>query len=150
MNKEFPEMARQSIATRASMTQNAVSLFADTAAFDATGFDELSEMIGDDGVREMVMIFEAETRQRLQRLASGGQDIATQHREMHTLKGAAGSVAAPRLTALVRSFEQAAHRGIAPAPDAIKELDAALEAWLAALRSRDGQRRTADPGPPAT
>ena len=49
-----------------------------------------SEMIGEDGVMEMVEIFETETRQRLRRLAAGNQSIATLVREMHTLKGAAG------------------------------------------------------------
>jgi hypothetical protein len=46
---------------------------ADAAVFDAVEFSALSEMIGEDGVREMVEIFATETRQRLQRLTVGGQ-----------------------------------------------------------------------------
>ena len=105
------------------------------AAFDALEFAALSEMIGEDGVREMVEIFATETRQRLQRLTVGGQTCATLVREMHTLKGAAGTVAAPRLALLGRTFEQAAQRGIGPTSDDLKAIDTALEAFLAAART---------------
>jgi HPt (histidine-containing phosphotransfer) domain-containing protein len=105
------------------------------AAFDAVEFDALSDMIGEDGVREMVEIFAAETRRRLQRLNSGGQTCATLVREMHTLKGAAGTVAAPRLALLGRAFERAAQRGIGPTSDDLRAIDMALEAFLAAVRT---------------
>jgi HPt (histidine-containing phosphotransfer) domain-containing protein len=108
---------------------------ADAAVFDATEFGILSEMIGEDGVREMVEIFATDTRQRLQRLNAGGQNINVLLREMHTLKGAAGTVAAPRLALLGRAFEQAARRGIGPTPDDLKKIDIALEGFLAAVRS---------------
>ena len=107
----------------------------DAPVFDAAEFEELTEMIGEDGVMEMVLIFDAETRQRLQRLTEGGQTIATLVREMHTLKGAAGTVAAPRLTALGRAFEQAADNGIAPTPDDLKAIEDALLAYLAAIQT---------------
>jgi HPt (histidine-containing phosphotransfer) domain-containing protein len=110
----------------------------DAPAFNAAEFDDLSDMIGEDGVKEMVEIFEAETRQRLRRLAAGDQDIATQLREMHTLKGAAGTVAAPRLTALGRTFELAARGGIGPAPNDIRTIELALEDYLTAIRARGG------------
>ncbi len=103
-------------------------------AFDADQFDELSEMIGEEGVMEMVTIFDAETRQRLRRVAAGGLDNGTLVREMHTLKGAAGTVAAPCLTALGRSLEFAAHQGIPPTRDDMDAIEAALEAWLEAVR----------------
>jgi HPt (histidine-containing phosphotransfer) domain-containing protein len=105
------------------------------AAFDAVEFDALSEMIGEDGVREMVVIFATETRQRLRRLTAGGQNHATLVREMHTLKGAAGTVAAPRLALLGRTFEQAALRGIGPTSDDLRAIHSALEAFLAAVRT---------------
>jgi HPt (histidine-containing phosphotransfer) domain-containing protein len=108
--------------------------YRDAAAFDAGEFDALSEMIGEDGVREMVEIFATETRQRLQRLTTGGQSCATLMREMHTLKGAAGTVAAPRLALLGRAFERAAQRGVAPTPADLAAIDAALEAFLAAVQ----------------
>jgi HPt (histidine-containing phosphotransfer) domain-containing protein len=121
--------------TQAAATNRTLSSSGDPAAFDAAGFDDLTEMIGHEGVLELVGIFENETRQRLQRLSAGGQDIATLVREMHTLKGAAGTVAAPRLTALGRTFEQAALDGIAPLPTDIKAIESGLAAYLAAIRT---------------
>ena len=103
-------------------------------ALDAIEFSDLNEMIGDEGVMEMVMIFESETRQRMLRLAANDQDIGTLVREMHTLKGAASTVAAPRLAVLGRSLEHAARRGIAPTLDDVEEIAAALDAWLEAVR----------------
>ncbi len=111
-----------------------------SSAFDAAEFDELSEMIGEDGVLEMVEIFETDTRQRLRRLAAGGQDLPTQVREMHTLKGAAGTVAAPRLAELGRTFERAARNGISPEPDDIKAIEPALEDYLKAVRAWSKRR----------
>jgi HPt (histidine-containing phosphotransfer) domain-containing protein len=115
----------------------------DAPAFDAAEFDELVEMIGSDGVMEMVGIFEAETRSRLRRLEAGGQDRPTQLREMHTLKGAAGSVAAPRLTTLGETFERAARTGIMPTRDDISMIATALEAYLSAMRAWARQRAQA-------
>jgi HPt (histidine-containing phosphotransfer) domain-containing protein len=109
-------------------------------AFDAEEFDALSDMIGEDGVREMVEIFEAETRQRLRRLAAGDQNFAALVREMHTLKGAAATVAAPRLAVLGRAFEKAAQRGNAPTSDQLKAIGDALEAFLAQVRTRNETR----------
>jgi HPt (histidine-containing phosphotransfer) domain-containing protein len=114
--------------------------FPDALALQTRDFDQLIEMLGEDGVREMLEIFETETRRRLLRLATGGQDTATLIREMHTLKGAAGTVAAPRLAALGRSFEQAAREGIVPVPDDLQAIEDALEAFLAAIRDRDTSR----------
>jgi HPt (histidine-containing phosphotransfer) domain-containing protein len=116
----------------------------DAPAFDAADFDELIDMIGEDGVMEMVAIFETETRLRLRRMMAGDQTIAAQLREMHTLKGAAGSVGAPRLTALGRALEHAAHQGIAPTTGDLMAIEAALEAYLAALRARNAQLAPAD------
>jgi len=116
---------------------------ADNAAvFDAEEFDALSEMIGEDGVREMVEIFAEETRQRLRRLTAGGQSCATLVREMHTLKGAAGTVAAPRLAFLGGTFERAANQGISPTSDDLRAIDTALEAFLAAARTWNEAGRT--------
>ena len=109
-------------------------------AFDTAEFDELRAMIGHDGMTEMVKIFETETRQRLRRLAAGNRNPTTLVREMHTLKGAAGTIAAPRLAALGRMFEDAAHRGIGPTPDELKAIEDALEAFLIEARARTGSR----------
>jgi HPt (histidine-containing phosphotransfer) domain-containing protein len=106
----------------------------DAPAFDAEEFGTLSEVIGTDGVLEMVEIFETETRARLRRLTAGGQNPATLVREMHTLKGAASTVGAPRLAILGLTFERAEQQGIAPTIDHLKAINNALEAFLAAVR----------------
>ena len=105
--------------------------------FNTKEFNALCEMIGEDGVREMVEIFATETRQRLQRLTAGGQNCATLVREMHTLKGAACTVGAPRLAAMGRAFERAAQRGIGPTSNDLEAIDTALKAFLAAVETRN-------------
>jgi HPt (histidine-containing phosphotransfer) domain-containing protein len=111
-----------------------------TPAFDAEDFDSLSEMIGEDGVREMVEIFENETRQRLRRLTVGASNPAGLVREMHTLKGAAGTVASPRLAEIGRALETAAKQGIAPTVDQLKTIEETLEVFLIQARTRNGVR----------
>jgi HPt (histidine-containing phosphotransfer) domain-containing protein len=110
---------------------------ATAAIFDAVEFSALSEMIGEDGVREMVEIFATETRLRVRRLTAGGQNCATLVREMHTLKGAASTVAAPRLAAMGRAFEHAARYGVGPTSDQLEAIDMALDAYLTAVRTRN-------------
>ncbi len=123
---------------------DSVTLPLGTPAFDATAFAELSEMIGEDGVMDMVAIFETETRRRVDRLAAGDQDLATQMREMHTLKGAAGTVGAPRLTALGRRFEEAAGKGIAPRRADVAAIEPELDAYLASVRVWSRRRQLVD------
>jgi len=106
-------------------------------AFNAAEFDDLRIMIGDDGVTEMVEIFATEMRRRLLRLAGGDCDVPTLVREMHTLKGAAGTVAAPRLAALGAMFEEAAHGGVSPGPDDLRAIEDALAAFLREARGRN-------------
>ena len=110
--------------------------------FDAVEFDGLIDMIGEEGVTEMIGIFETETRRRVQRLRGGDQDMTTISREMHTLKGAAGTVAAPRLFALGRGFEEAANQDIPPTREDIQAIEDALDDFLLAIHSR-GQNRVA-------
>ncbi|MSP01138.1 MAG: Hpt domain-containing protein [Acetobacteraceae bacterium] len=110
----------------------------DAPAFDPVEFAELAGVIGEDAVLDLVWIFETETTDRLQRLVAGGQDKVTLVREMHTLKGAAGIVASPRLTALGQCLEQMALRGIAPASCDLKAIEDALRVYLEAVRIRTG------------
>jgi HPt (histidine-containing phosphotransfer) domain-containing protein len=123
------------LATTRDAPERNLSCCGDAPAFDEVGFDELAAAIGDDGVMEMAAIFARETRQRLQRLGAGNQSNATLLREMHTLKGAAGSVAAPLLTGLGDRLEQVAHLGVAPTRNDLDAVAAGLEAWLAAVRA---------------
>ena len=108
---------------------------AEALAFDPVEFAILADALGDDGVREIVWIFETETRDRLRRLCEGGQDRPTIMRELHTLKGAASTVAAPRLTLLGRSLEHLVRQGGAPTPHDILAMEAALNAYLADISS---------------
>ena len=113
------------------------------AVLDTVEFDGLIEMIGEEGVLEMIAIFETETRRRVARLRGGNQDIVTVAREMHTLKGAAGTVAAPRLAALGKAFEAAANQGTHPTPEDVQAIEDALDAFLGAIRGRAVNRAAA-------
>jgi signal transduction histidine kinase/HPt (histidine-containing phosphotransfer) domain-containing protein/ActR/RegA family two-component response regulator len=106
-------------------------------AFDNLEFSDLIETIGEAGVNEMVRIFETETRHRLRRLTAHDQDDDALVFEMHTLKGAADTVAAPRLAALGRTLEHAAIKGIRPPPADIEAIADALDAWLEAVNARN-------------
>jgi HPt (histidine-containing phosphotransfer) domain-containing protein len=132
--------------TRDATTECVLECAEDAPAFNAVEFLGLSDMIGEDGVVEMVEIFEVETRHRLRRLAAGDQTIAAQLREMHTLKGAAGTVGAPRLTALGRTLEQAAGGGVPPVANDFKTIEAALDAYLREARAWIADRGIADRG----
>jgi HPt (histidine-containing phosphotransfer) domain-containing protein len=122
--------------TQVEVAERDLSRSEDTPAFSAAEFHGLSEMLGEDGVMKMIQIFESETRSRLRRLEAGGQDLNTQLREMHTLKGAAGTVAAPRLAAIGATFEHAARHGFTSTPDDVRMIAGALEDYLAAVRAR--------------
>ena len=115
----------------------------DPPALDAGAFDELIDMIGEEGVMEMVAIFETETRRRLRRLREGGQDKDALCREMHTLKGAAGTVAAPHLSILGRAFEDAANEDIPPTGEDIQTIEDALDTFLKAVHARHLNRAAA-------
>ena len=103
---------------------------AKTPVFDPVEFAMLADALGEDGVREVVWIFETETRDRLRRLSNGGQDRATIVRELHTLKGAAATVASPRLTEIGRALEQLAREGVTPVPRDLAAIAAALDAYM--------------------
>jgi len=128
-------MAYGPAVTQDAIAERGLPCSGETPAFNAAEFNELSDMIGEDGVMEMVEIFETETRLRLRRLEAGNQDLATQLREMHTLKGAAGTVAAPRLKALGEAYEHAALEGIAPTREEVGTIAVALEDYLSSVRA---------------
>ena len=99
-------------------------------------FDALLDMLGADGVAELIEIFEVETRRRLVRLAARDQPGAVTRRELHTLKGAAGTVGAPGIVRLVTLLEHTA-TGETPLTAAdLAAMEASLEAFLAAFRAR--------------
>ena len=106
-------------------------------SLDMAAMDEMLEAIGDDGVAEMVSMFERETRDRLARLADFADEPATQDREIHTLKGAANTVCAPALADLAAAIELRMKRGGgALVPDDVAALNEAFCEWLAAVQAR--------------
>ena len=109
---------------------NSTTRLAEDPVFDRAEFATLADALGDDGVREVVWIFETETRDRLRRLSNGGQDHTTLVRELHTLKGAASTVASPRLTEIGRGLEQRARQGVAPTAADLAAIAAALNAYM--------------------
>jgi HPt (histidine-containing phosphotransfer) domain-containing protein len=72
----------------------------------------------------------------VRRLGSRDQDITATVREMHTLKGAAITVACPRLAAMGLAHETAARAGRRPDARDVQAILEALEAFLAAVRRR--------------
>ena len=107
---------------------------AQLAALDTDGLREMGEAIGDDGLVEVVAIFQRETRDRLERLRSATVDPSVVEREMHSLKGAAGTVSALRLEAVARMVELRLQQGGTLADADIANMTAAFEAWAMAVR----------------
>jgi CheY-like chemotaxis protein/HPt (histidine-containing phosphotransfer) domain-containing protein len=103
---------------------------------DMAALEEMIEAIGDDGVAEMVSMFERETRDRLARLADLADEPLVQDREVHTLKGAATTVCAPALADLAVAIELRLKRGGALAPADVAALNEAFCDWLAAVQAR--------------
>ena len=109
----------------------------DAPVLDIRAFEEMAGELGEDGAMELVMIFESDTRDRLARMAAGGQDLSASAREMHTLKGAAGTVCCPRLAALGFACEQAARCGTLPRVEDLHTIVAVLDRFMAAVRARN-------------
>ncbi|MGE0226014.1 MAG: ATP-binding protein [Acetobacteraceae bacterium] len=74
-------------------------------ALDAAAFAELQDMIGDDGMAEMLAVFTAEMGRRLKWFAGGPDDRDTLIREVHSIKGSAGTVCAANLAASAAEIE---------------------------------------------
>ena len=88
-----------------------------------------------DDFAEMLALFESETRARLARLAAGITDARTLLREVHTLKGAAGTVCAARLAARAAVIEARVQAGGTLADGDLPVLTAEFEVWLEAVRA---------------
>ncbi|MGE0419022.1 MAG: ATP-binding protein, partial [Acetobacteraceae bacterium] len=77
----------------------------DIPVVDTLALADLSMAIGEAGVRDMLGVFESETLSRLNRLSDATRDKAADQREIHTLKGAAGTVCARRLSTMAQTLE---------------------------------------------
>ena len=79
---------------------------------------------------EVVNLFIVETRSRLHRMASPDIDPGRLTREAHTLKGAAGTVCAPRLAGLAAALEARLRAGGSMGPTEVDGLAAAFDAYV--------------------
>ncbi len=100
------------------------------AACDEHALNTLSEDLGNEGVTEVVNLFIAETRARLQRMGSPNIEPARLIREAHTLKGAAGTVCAPRLAGLAGALETRLRSGGSMEAGEVDGLASAFDAYV--------------------
>ena len=98
-------------------------------ALDRQSFAGLKEDLGEDVVAELVVLFEAETHARLIRIADGRLDHETLTREVHSLKGAAGTACAVALAGHAAALEMRLKRGRSVGEADLPVLTAAFEAW---------------------
>ena len=77
----------------------------DSPALDITAMKGLEKDLGADCVAEMIVLFEEDTRSRLDSLRSGTLDHATLVREIHSLKGSAVTVCATALSRAASALE---------------------------------------------
>jgi signal transduction histidine kinase/HPt (histidine-containing phosphotransfer) domain-containing protein/ActR/RegA family two-component response regulator len=72
---------------------------------DPDAFAELLDALGEEGIGEMLAVFVTEMDRRLALLAAGTDDRELLIREIHSTKGAAGTIGAARLCDLAAAIE---------------------------------------------
>ena len=97
---------------------------------DAESFADLLEALGEDGIGEMLAVFVAEMERRLAFLAAGTDDRDLLTREIHSTKGAAGTIGAASLCELAASIEIRLKAGDAWRPDDRIALADAFHAYI--------------------
>ena len=97
---------------------------------DPDAFAELLEALGEDGIAEMLAVFVAEMGRRLEFLAAGTEDRERLIREIHSTKGAAGTIGAAGLCELAASIEMRMKSGEAWRPDDRTALADAFQAYI--------------------
>ncbi|MGE0420277.1 MAG: Hpt domain-containing protein, partial [Acetobacteraceae bacterium] len=108
----------------------------DIPVVDTLALADLSVAIGEAGVRDMLGVFESETLSRLNRLSDATRDKAADQREIHTLKGAAGTVCARRLSTMAQTLEAHLREGGTLETTDVIALRQAFEAWRREARHR--------------
>ncbi len=98
-------------------------------ALDRQNLAGLKEDLGEDGVAELVALFEAETVARLTRIADHRLDRPTLTREVHSLKGAAGTAFAVSLARRAAALEVRLNRGEDMEESDMPALTEAFESW---------------------
>ena len=106
-------------------------------ALDEIAFARLTGEIGSDGLAELVTMFVAETRARLQLIAGRALDHARLIREVHSLKGAAGTACAVSLSLRAAAIEaRLTHDDNLELEEIdIVSLTEGFDAWCAAVRA---------------
>ena len=97
---------------------------------DPDAFAELLEALGEDGIGEMLTVFVAEMERRLAFLAVGTDDRELLIREIHSTKGAAGTIGAARLCELAAAIELRLKAGETWRPDDRTTLADAFHAYI--------------------
>ena len=105
-------------------------------ALDQESQRYLREIMGNDRLHELYRMFEDETRQRLENMHGFINDIETVMAELHTLKGAAGSVGAVWLTDAVATLEDRIRQGKPVNVADLSVLERAFQAWLSEIPAR--------------
>jgi len=109
-------------------------------ALDPAVFAEIASEIGEEGARQVLTTFLADSPARIDRLREGaatGRTLAVEH-EAHTLKGAAGTLGLLRLADLARRLEEEARAGRTGDFDAlVTALSAALDELSGTFDQRD-------------
>jgi HPt (histidine-containing phosphotransfer) domain-containing protein len=108
-------------------------------AVDWKGFAGLKEAIGEDGVARLVAMFEAETSARLIRIADRRLDRGTLTREVHSLKGAAGTACAVWLAGRAAGLEMRLKRGEEVEEVDVSALTEAFEAWRGEVQEAEAR-----------
>jgi CheY-like chemotaxis protein len=103
-------------------------------ACDLAALAALAEDIGLAGVAELVDMFIAETRSRLGRMASLDGNTGQLMHEAHSLKGAAGTVCAPRLADLAAALEARLRNGGSICAAEVDGLASAFAAYVTEVR----------------
>ena len=108
-------------------------------ALDRAALEDLTAAIGPEALVELISLFQAETAGRLDRLRAVLHDAPSLAREVHILKGAAGTVCAARLIQLTEAIESRLRRGAEIVEADLDGLAEAYAAWSSAVRIRNGQ-----------
>lgn len=113
------------------------------AACDQAALAALVADLGAEAAAELLALFIAETRARLRRLADPALDAHRLLRDVHTLKGGAGTAAARRLATLAGALEARLRTGGTTGAADVAALQAAFAAYTDSVRAFARRREAA-------
>ena len=115
------------------------------AACDQSVLAGLVTDLGAETAGELIELFIAETRARLRRIAAPACEAGRLLRDVHTLRGGAGTVAATRLAALAHALETRLRAGGTASDTDVAALQAAFDAYTDRARGCAHQAAAASP-----